>query len=590
MAEDSEWFEAYDTFVEVTEKGHKDAASIFRNLTGAEEGAKKFCDSEEWAARLKGLHFPPNSGHPGWLATESAGDLDSLAMLPAEWVRLSALESVQLFPQPRPGRPTILGRVFQGRLKNMYFVEALQAIATRPQLVTTMFIDFAANLGFYVVRFFKNGCWTSEYVDDYMPFDAFGGPMCCRSDTFPSPAWPCILEKAYAKLHCSWESIGFGGDVEDALADLTGGVCGRFGVKDVAIDRLFAYLYYWQTESLFVTRLDDAACRSKGVDLAVDAAYAIHRVVFKDHYMFVQLVCGGNIPPSVQEAVPPQVGVDFAETLNDGFFWLRMEDFTAYFSLIIECRLVNSDTGLASLGMGLPDVQRFDEPVKPPWYAAALENRLPGFEGDYYEGPMHEYLFATKARVDQSNAPEFFITVPEVPCEITLCVGQADRRTRLRYQNMRQHAAVLLRVFQRWSGLEKDDMWVFICQSSWRHGRDAMASFKVNIPGQYLALVSLPGQGELASKVCNKMVFRAYTTQQVTIKPRSPQGSHIWVQPDAPVGAIPLSLVGMGNSGPLLEAMKLEEGEGNPVSGNPLDYSHVKLHPDDEKRSTCCIA
>ena len=54
-----------------------------------------------------------------------------------------------------------------------------------------------------------------------------------------------MIEKAYAKIHTlrfsssaisdddmgGWEAIGGGGKVEDALADLTGGVAGRFNTK-----------------------------------------------------------------------------------------------------------------------------------------------------------------------------------------------------------------------------------------------------------------------------------------------------------------------------------------------------------------------
>ena len=54
-----------------------------------------------------------------------------------------------------------------------------------------------------------------------------------------------MIEKAYAKIHTlrfsssaiteddmgGWEAIGGGGKVEDALADLTGGVAGRFYTK-----------------------------------------------------------------------------------------------------------------------------------------------------------------------------------------------------------------------------------------------------------------------------------------------------------------------------------------------------------------------
>ncbi len=69
--------------------------------------------------------------------------------------------------------------------------------------------------------------------------------------------WPSLVEKAYAKLHCNgrldssgWEMIGEGGCCEEALADLTGGVCGRFYTRDVSPDRLFLYMRFHLSEVL----------------------------------------------------------------------------------------------------------------------------------------------------------------------------------------------------------------------------------------------------------------------------------------------------------------------------------------------------
>lgn len=58
-------------------------------------------------------------------------------------------------------------------------------------------------------------------VDDWIPCEARGKPAFATSRK-GNELWVSILEKAYAKLHGSYEALE-GGQVHDALVDLTGG-------------------------------------------------------------------------------------------------------------------------------------------------------------------------------------------------------------------------------------------------------------------------------------------------------------------------------------------------------------------------------
>ncbi|CAE7247419.1 ade6 [Symbiodinium natans] len=286
------------------------------------------------------------------------------------WLRLvdfaQHADAVHLFDEF--SSKTHCGRIYQGALDNGYFVEALQAISLRPKLVKQLFYAWQARRSVYIARLYKHGTWMRVEVDDYVPVGRPGRndtdvnvPICCRSEYFPNVIWPSLIEKAYAKIHTlrlspsavseedmgGWEALNGGGKVEDALADLTGGVAGRFYTEDVSPDRLFIYIHDLQRDTLFVCRPHPTKCELQGVRLNPYYPYAVNRAVHWEGGLYLQLFCGG---PGVYDGGLQDITVPYnlsrsekyPERREDGFFWLNAEDFHEYFGTIFECRLVNS--------------------------------------------------------------------------------------------------------------------------------------------------------------------------------------------------------------------------------------------------------
>lgn len=86
-------------------------------------------------------------------------------------------------------------------------------------------------------------------VDDYFAAkpDSKRHPFVniCRDKEDMRSIWPMILEKAYAKLFGSYDSI-VGGLVSNALADLTNGIPQRISLEDPDVREQHTTGVFWQ--------------------------------------------------------------------------------------------------------------------------------------------------------------------------------------------------------------------------------------------------------------------------------------------------------------------------------------------------------
>nr|XP_023422139.1 calpain-13 [Cavia porcellus] len=113
----------------------------------------------------------------------------------------------------------------QGKAGDCWFLAALGSLTQNPQCLQKILMNQSFShqyAGIFHFRFWQCGQWVEVVIDDRLPVMGnkcvFVHP-CSGNQEF----WPCLLEKAYAKLLGSYSHLHYG-YLPDALVDLTGGV------------------------------------------------------------------------------------------------------------------------------------------------------------------------------------------------------------------------------------------------------------------------------------------------------------------------------------------------------------------------------
>ncbi|KAK3593823.1 hypothetical protein CHS0354_014370, partial [Potamilus streckersoni] len=123
----------------------------------------------------------------------------------------------------------------QGDLNNCWFLSTLSAIAEKPQLISKIIPDdnsFGKEDydGQFHCRFWQFGEWVDVYIDDLLP--TVGGEILFAKSSDSDEFWVSLVEKAYAKLNGSYESLEYGFEA-DAFTDMTGGLAEWYNPADL---------------------------------------------------------------------------------------------------------------------------------------------------------------------------------------------------------------------------------------------------------------------------------------------------------------------------------------------------------------------
>ncbi|XP_069954172.1 calpain-A isoform X2 [Cherax quadricarinatus] len=146
--------------------------------------------------------------------------------------------------------------VVQGALGDCWFLSSCAAIARKPKLIekvvpSDQVLVGEGYTGLVVCWFWRFGEWVMVCIDDRLPTKD-DKLIFARGDN-PQEFWVALVEKAYAKLHGSYEALE-GGQSMDALVDMTGGLAERYDMEDVPDkDNLYKLLLKSSMNGAFIT-------------------------------------------------------------------------------------------------------------------------------------------------------------------------------------------------------------------------------------------------------------------------------------------------------------------------------------------------
>ncbi|XP_066260252.1 calpain-A-like isoform X3 [Euwallacea similis] len=212
--------------------------------------------------------------------------------------------------------------------------------------------------GIFHFRFWQYGKWVDVVIDDRLP--TYRGQLIFLHSTEENEFWSALLEKAYAKLHGSYEALK-GGSTCEAMEDFTGGVTEMYELEATPPNLFQIMIKAYERASLMGCSIepDPSVFEAQTPEgLVRGHAYSITRVQYVD----IQTPnVTGKIPllrlrnpwgnesewngawsdgsPEwrfISESDKEELGLTFD---TDGEFWMSFKEFQKFFSRVEICNL-----------------------------------------------------------------------------------------------------------------------------------------------------------------------------------------------------------------------------------------------------------
>ncbi|XP_030763038.1 calpain-A-like isoform X2 [Sitophilus oryzae] len=212
--------------------------------------------------------------------------------------------------------------------------------------------------GIWHFRFWQYGKWLDIVIDDRLP--TYRGQLIFLHSTEENEFWSALLEKAYAKMHGSYEALK-GGSTCEAMEDFTGGVTEMYEMNASPPNLFQIMLKAYERASLMGCSIEpdpNVVEAETPEGLVRGHAYSITKVQYVD---IRTPNVTGKIPllrlrnpwgnenewnGSWSDGAPEWKFISDSEKAslglafdNDGEFWMSYKDFARHFSRVEICNL-----------------------------------------------------------------------------------------------------------------------------------------------------------------------------------------------------------------------------------------------------------
>ncbi|CAG5125959.1 unnamed protein product [Candidula unifasciata] len=248
--------------------------------------------------------------------------------------------------------------VRQGELGDCWLLAAVASLTCNPKLFSFV-VDpnqsFTENYcGIFKFNFWHQGDWQEVVVDDRLP--TYRNQLVFMHSTEKNEFWSALLEKAYAKLMGSYESLK-GGSTSEAMEDFTGGVTEMFDLRNAPPNLLNIMLKAYERGSLMGCSIDAVPGQTEAEldnGLICGHAYSVTNVKLTPRMQGQMPMVrirnpwgnssewkgawsdGSREWSLISEDEKQELGLVFDD---DGEFWMSFKDFTANFQKLEICNL-----------------------------------------------------------------------------------------------------------------------------------------------------------------------------------------------------------------------------------------------------------